>query len=123
MTITKNVKIVTVPFLLLCFINPAYSISIIEYEEAFSSQERKGIIRLYISGIGSGMMWSNIELESRGEKPLYCQPEKIALNTGNYIRIINDELAKDELTEAEKELSSVAKYIMKGLISTFPCPK
>lgn len=101
-----------------------------KYKESRNSQNEleKLVIVNYIAGIGEGLVWANTELESRKDKPLFCQPKKLALTDENYIQILNDEIkrfeeAKTDESERKKVFDSmpIGLFLLKGLIRTFPC--
>jgi hypothetical protein len=75
--------------------------------------------KFYISGVGSGFGWANVQLHARGLPPLYCQPDKLGLNADNLLKILDDyiEQKKDQL----KPDLPVEMLLLQGLKETFPC--
>jgi hypothetical protein len=46
-------------------------------------------------GIGTGIFWSNVSIQSEfgkanGEKPMYCSPPKMFLTKENYINFLDE---------------------------------
>lgn len=45
----------------------------------FREMKDEASFKLYIHGVETGFLWANSVLEKRSQKPLYCQPPKLAL--------------------------------------------
>ena len=76
-------------------------------------------MKLYISGIGQGLSWSNSMLESLKQKKLYCEPPKLSLNYQNYKNILDDTIKN--LNKEDFEKITVGLTLTMGLMKTFPC--
>lgn len=101
-----------------------------KYKEKRNSQNEveKSVIKIYVGGVGEGFGWANSELQSRKDKPLFCQPQKLALTNENYIRILDDELEiweKNITDESERkkffDKVTIEPLLLQGLKRTFPC--
>jgi hypothetical protein len=130
--IMKNIHRIVIVLLVLFFVNSAYAFTVKEYEDIRKkgNEEDKKLIEVYVSGLGQGAFWSNIELSTQGTKPLFCSPKKIALNARNYIQILEEtiqyrrDIALGDKIYLEKlEKYNIELILIKGLINTFPCPK
>lgn len=84
-----------------------------EWKESLPEQTR-----LYVSGVGEGIFWTNLFMGSIGDAPLYCQPERLALGAENYVYILEKEL--EERTDQDKDVP-IEMTLLAGLIKTFPC--
>lgn len=80
-------------------------------------------ITFYIDGAVSGMSWVNTRLTHSGKPPLYCQPGKLALETDDYSRILDDEIKWKEKMLGFKEIQDfpIEVLLLEGLIRRFPC--
>ena len=65
----------------------------------------------------------NYRLQTSGNTPLYCPPEKMRLTTDNYVNVLNQELLRKGTADQFVALASVADILLDGLIRTFPCKK
>jgi len=95
-----------------------------DYERWKSSPETETLINSYISGAEAGFGWANTLLESKEQKPLFCQPRKLSLNIQTTKDIIKEKvknLLKLGLTQEEIDKYPVPLILIKGLIDTFPC--
>lgn len=107
-------------FLVICFVlltGKSFAMGLDVYEDL--KENSRGILKVYINGVGEGYSWSNSLLKDRGDEVFYCPPHKIALNADNYISIIDDKVAS--LGRSEAEDLPIALILYFGLIETFPC--
>ena len=88
--------------------------------EYFSKENLRPYAKTYINGVGSGIMWSNAMLEFDGRQKLFCKPDKKIFDFGRwYFEIFADEF----LSNPQKyEEMPPAVPLLKGIISSFPCP-
>ena len=77
-------------------------------------KKNPGAYRIYIDGLGTGYSWANTVLAAGKRKMLFCQPENLALETDNYVRILNDGIKISGSGFIELTL-------INQLIRTFPC--
>ena len=74
-------------------------------------------LEIYIDGLSAGIEMSNIAISQMHEVNVFCPPETITLNTGNYMDIIDKEI-KSNKYEEDAPIEGVLFF---GLIKTFPC--
>lgn len=110
----------------LLFSNSANAVDVKKYEELKRTPLSREVLKNFIDGVGYGYSWSNTFLELRGDKKLYCEPQKILLNAENYIDIIDRQIAV--LKKRNFQLQAIMEtpvelllYI--GLVDSFPCSK
>jgi hypothetical protein len=96
-------------------VSPARSVDFKDYEKIKDSKEFK----LYIKGVGEGISWANTALEARGSKLLFCQPNKLALGSKNYLDILRREIGEN--ADVYKIDTPVEAILLRGIINTFPC--
>jgi len=114
-----NKKIVLMLILTLIVASPAIALDVQEYEERKNTS--RDVLKIYINGVGEGYSWSNSILKQRGNPPLYCPPQKIALNADNYMAIIDAQIAKMKKSGAIEIPVELILYL--GLVDSFPCSK
>lgn len=81
------------------------------------------IYRQWISGAGEAIYTMNYRLQTSGNTPLYCPPDKMRLTTDNYVNVLNQELLRKSTADQVVALASVADILLDGLVRTFPCKK
>lgn len=89
------------------------------YLDIQKTEEGKDRLDFFINGLGTGMGFSQVALEARGQPRLYCTPKRLSLTSENYknildeqIKITGDKVSPDHL---------VSLYLLLGLSRTFPC--
>jgi hypothetical protein len=91
-----------------------------KYNEVKNSAE----LTSYLAGVENGVGWINALLEDKGQKALFCQPKKLALNSQTIKDILKREV-KNLLTlgRTQEEINEypIAYIIIQGLIDAFPC--
>lgn len=103
--------------LLIFFASPASSIGVQEYESLkLNSRE---FLEFYVQGLGDGYLRSSIIVRGRGDAGLYCPPMRLALNSENYIQIIDKEIAN--LNDSELANTDIGFILYDGLVKNFPC--
>jgi|WetSurMetagenome_2_1015567.scaffolds.fasta_scaffold843973_1 hypothetical protein len=100
--------------------------SVADYRKGLSSRDETIVsgTKLYIKGVGLGMVIVNTAA-SRDNKQLFCQPNKLALETQNFLNILNGTIkALSMKTSAAKVDAMEAELVLfMGLQQTFPCSK
>jgi hypothetical protein len=77
------------------------------------------ITKTLIYGIGIGFFLANIELNNSQLPRLFCTPTKLALDTNNYIRILDDQIERTPYGPN----TPIGCILLDGLKATFPCGK
>ena len=117
-----NLKLITIATILsLSFSNSVFGfVNSKQVMEYFSKENLRPYAKTYINGVGSGIMWSNAMLEFDGRQKLFCKPDKEIFDFGRwYFEIFADEF----LSNPQKyEEMPPAVPLLKGIISSFPCP-
>jgi hypothetical protein len=118
---------ITWSFLLsLLFSTPVSAIEVKKYEELKRTSLSRNVLKNFIDGVGYGYSWSNTFLERRGDKKLYCEPQKILLNAENYIDIIDTQIAvlkRSNLPLQAIMETPVELLLYIGLVDSFPCSR
>ena len=74
-----------------------------------------------IDSIGVTASWANSLLIARGKKEIYCQPSGIVLNQYNYVRILDEYLAKRPDLVADAAALYLNMVVLFALEEKFPC--
>lgn len=83
----------------------------------YEGLKNDGTFQIYISGVAEGYLFGNLALrEFRGQKPFFCPPKKLALNSKNYISIIDNAITKYDLKVGPVEIVP-----LQALGEVFPC--
>jgi hypothetical protein len=87
------------------------------YDKMLPDGDGRRQIETLISGMATGLLWANAELHQRGQRELYCQPEKLKLTTGQIIDMMR-RTTKDIPKSGDLPLGFV---VLGALQRTFPC--
>ena len=92
-------------------------------------KETMSLLGTYLKGVGEGLSWANIALVMRGQPPLYCAPSQLALNPENYLRMLDDQIARTsaQWSDSEKKARfakfTIEQFLTDAVIRTFPCKR
>ena len=75
--------------------------------------------KIFIHATASGLGWANAELESRGEKPLFCEPKKMGMAPEQTAMIFNKFLKEHPLLEN----TPAGLVVLRSFQATFPCER
>lgn len=78
-------------------------------------------MQTYLTGVGKGYFWANVHLIVRQLPPLYCPPEKLAVNARNYVEILDDYLSKPGMKSNLASDRNVEEILLYALQEVFPC--
>jgi hypothetical protein len=95
-------------------------LTVLKYDNM--SKAEKDSYRMYINGLVTGAQWMMIVFGNESNK-LYCQPDKLALNTDNNVDILKRRINKIKSLNYDLSKSYIEMEIIEGLIDTFPCKK
>jgi len=111
----------------------AVTVEVYEKHKADPASTEAVFDQLYIDGLGDGMRAANVTGFLNSAKLgspalLYCPPPRLALQTENYIAILEGEikrrldLAGDDPIKIRAVMqTSIDHVLMDGLVNTFPC--
>jgi hypothetical protein len=107
-------------YVLMMGISLRAEITVKEYQEGIADPRVAETIKTYITGLGTGMVY--VEAVTKGT-PLFCAPDKISINQGNFLEIINSQIKEREATIGKEGTARmvIGGILLKGLIETFPC--
>jgi hypothetical protein len=100
--------------------------SVKDYQDVMATSN-EGAIKLvtsYVKGIGDGFVFYSVRAEdSLKQKPLFCQPDKLVLQTQNFMDILDREIKKAASAMPKDKLDGIplATILLSGLQDTFPC--
>ncbi len=113
----RSIAIAAIIVLLSIF--SAYAeITVEEYERELKGDEA---FEMYMNGLSRGIGWANASVKERCGKPLYCLPEKMVLETGDFTRILDDYIEHKRKTGVLKPSDYIGLLLLYGLEKTFPC--
>lgn len=80
---------------------------------------------IYVEGLGKGFFYANVVMKYETGKSLFCEPDKLVLETNNFIRILDDEIEREEAAVGfqKAQETSIEILLLSGLKNTFPCVK
>jgi hypothetical protein len=97
--------------------------TVAEYHRAKAAGLREwNVLRIYVTTFTSGIEWTNSYLEhAKNNRPIFCIPEKLGLNTDNVIKILDDEIARFSDTPDLINKQNIELLLVEGYVRTFPC--
>jgi len=103
----------------------ARALTVREYKATMASADKSGITltRIYVGGLGEGIVAANVQAERINKAPIFCQPQKLALGIDNFVNIL-DSIITTISTKAPREKvneMSIVLLLLEGLQETFPC--
>ena len=120
-------KVIILTFILMT-VSLSESLSLKDYIDIRSKKDKASnkTISLYIYGLGQGLFWANGELRNKYGINLYCEPDKLVLNSDNYVHILDDAIEKSKDSEFFKEYQDkdvLGLLLLEELQHVFPCHK
>lgn len=74
-----------------------------------------------VGSAGDAFMWANTALKTRGDQPLFCPPEKLAIKNEQYLDILQRYV--QDRPSVGTDSSAVFPYaLLRALVEVFPCP-
>ena len=97
--------------------------TVAEYHKARAAGLREwNVLRIYITTFTSGIEWTNSYLEdNKSNRPIFCIPEKLGLNTDNVIKMLDDEIARFSDTPDLINKQNIELLLIRAYVRTFPC--
>jgi hypothetical protein len=90
--------------------------------EHFHENKGSASFQAYLTGAGNAYLTVNVMLTAKGQKPLYCQPDLLALDSMNYLDIAEKAIPNARRIYGELYNSlPIESLLLQGLHSTFPC--
>jgi hypothetical protein len=71
----------------------------------------------YVVGVGRGVFWANAYLAAQNQKRLFCMPEKLALDEGVILSLIDQQIRKP----STKDDSEIESQMVLAFMTIFPC--
>ena len=69
---------------------------------------------------GNTWSWANARITNRGEKPLYCAPENLAVTDAQYLSIFNAYITNHP-EEGKAQYIELPYVLLNALVDAFPC--
>lgn len=85
-----------------------------------SSSQSRGLLKIYLVGVGEGFKWANAALAKQKQSLLFCAPEQISLNADNYVQVIDEALASDRDAYLRMDLP-IESILLHGLQKKLSC--
>ncbi len=123
----KNILTILITILLWC--NVAFAgLSVDSYLKAREGKNKEinKFIDENIMGIGTGIFWSNVSINSKpgknnNEKPMFCSPPKMSLTNENYINFLDQEIEDQKNIGTLTGKEEIGMMIIMHMRRIFPC--
>ena len=103
----------------LLFAPPAAAEPTVEQYLASRGEDRT-VLTAYIIGAQDALGWTNAALQERGDAPLFCVPERLALTRDQVVDIV-DRFAAAKAEVLEEEVMYLSLFVMFAMQDAFPC--
>lgn len=84
-----------------------------------TSEESKGIALVYINAAFSAFQVANLELEDRGQPPIFCMPETLRVTEQEMAGWVEEELILVQIPKGSDVPVTIA--LREVLMTRFPC--
>lgn len=78
------------------------------------------LLRTHIAGVAEGYNWANAQLEREKKPLLFCAPIGLALNSNNYLRVLDEAIAENRESWLQLKMP-VGGILLFALRSKLPC--
>ncbi len=75
----------------------------------------------YIVGVGRGIFWSSIFLETHGGAKIFCLPHNLAFDEGIILSVLDQEVRQPSSGVPWKDGTPIDLILVAGLSHKFPC--
>jgi hypothetical protein len=110
-------RFLTVLYVLGASVLPTHAATIREF---IASADKDSNVIQRVFAAGEAFSWANTFLEAKNQTPLFCPPQKLALNPGNYFRFLTDAIARDPSLNNDDDRVYPFHLLME-LKRVFPC--
>lgn len=87
----------------------------------YNEERQYDSFKIFINGVGSGLLAANAMVKHRKQPPLFCPPDKLGLGIANYMSIIDGEIQDNKSIYTLD--TPIQLILLKGLQRVFPCDK
>jgi hypothetical protein len=102
--------------------NAGYSLDKYREYTTSKSPQKELLMDTYITGVGTGIFWSNAVLEAQGKQPLFCMPAKLALSPELIKQLLSRQIETHDGGPPYTGDKDVEIIVLSSFIQTFPCP-
>lgn len=96
-------------------------VSVLDYKTLKASGELPKDFESYLVGVGRGAFWASAIAEPSGGKKLFCMPEKLALDKGVILAVLDQELRESDPAIIGKR--PIELVLVNAFRTRFPCDK
>ena len=75
----------------------------------------------YIAGVGHGVFWANIMMQTQNVPPLFCMPGKLAPDDGLIYSLLDQEIRSPVTGIRYKPDTPIELILVRSFVARFPC--
>jgi len=75
----------------------------------------------YVTGVGRGIFWANVVMGAQGRPKIFCIPEKLALDDGLVLSLLDQEIRSPSPGSDYKSDTPIELILTNGFAKRFPC--
>lgn len=99
----------------------AYSANVGAYRAYIKEPDKHLMTEIYAVGLTRGLLMTNSLLIEQGEKPAYCVPKNLNINTAFVNSLIKSELNNPLFSSPYKNDDELEPIVMFALLNKYPC--
>lgn len=78
-------------------------------------------INTYVIGVGRGIFAANILLQARSQKPIFCMPKKLSLDSGLIESLLDQEIRSPSRGMPYSDDDNIELILLVAFETRFPC--
>lgn len=75
----------------------------------------------YLTGVGTGLFWANAALQARNQQPLFCMPEKLAVDPNLIKSLLDQQIKNPGSGKPYADDKQIEIILLVSFMSRFPC--
>ena len=89
--------------------------------EFYNSETQRLRVQLYFRGLGSGLIYWNGLMHTKGVERLFCLPADKELHADDYVSLYKQEYIRNQEIWDAMPTQPPGMILIEGLVNTFPC--
>jgi hypothetical protein len=115
-------KVIVMVLLAGLWATPAHAeFDLAHYRDFMQHEDTREKLADYVTGLGRGVFWANIFVESKSQPPLFCMPPKLELSEGLIASVLAQEIETPVGGKPYADKTPIEMIMVKGFMGRFPC--
>ena len=96
-------------------------VTVADMLEFYDSETQRLRVQLYFRGLGSGLIYWNSLMHTKGVNRLFCPPPDKELHADDYISLYKQEYIRNQEIWDAMPIQPPGMILIEGLVTAFPC--